>query len=91
MIRVEVVFARPDDQVILPVALPEGATLREAIVASGVLERFPEIDLARHRVGVFARLRAPDALVRDGDRIEIYRLLVADPKDGRRRRAQALR
>ena len=87
MIRVEVVFARPDEQVVLRVSLRDDATIRDAIDASGILGRFPEIDLARDRVGVFARLRPLDAPLVDGDRVEIYRPLVADPKDRRRTRA----
>jgi uncharacterized protein len=52
-----------------------------------MLERFPEIDLEQSRIGVFGKLRRPDEQVRAGDRIEIYRPLIADPKESRRRRA----
>jgi uncharacterized protein len=70
------------------VDIPVGATLREAIERSGILREFPQIDLTRHKVGVFGRLRGLDEAVADGDRVEIYRPLPADPKDMRRRRAQ---
>jgi uncharacterized protein len=85
--RVEVAYAKASRQEVVEVALPPGATVEQAIRASGVLERFPDIDLARQRVGVFGeqvQLRDP---VRDGDRVEIYRPLIADPKDARRARA----
>jgi len=88
VIRVEVAYARPEAQVLLTVELPEGATLSEAIEASGVRERFPEIDLQSQPVGVFGHHRALADALRDGDRVEIYRPLVADPKEMRRARAR---
>lgn len=86
-IQVEVAYARPDEQVLLPVRVARGATVRQAIEASGILKRFPEIDLARNKVGIFGRLTSLEQVLRDGDRVEIYRPLVADPKEVRRRRA----
>jgi len=71
--------------------MEEGATVRMAIKASGVLQAFPEIDLARNRVGVYARLVTLDTPLRDGDRVEIYRPLRVDPKEARRMRAEARR
>jgi putative ubiquitin-RnfH superfamily antitoxin RatB of RatAB toxin-antitoxin module len=68
--------------------LPTGATVEEAIRQSGMLERFPEIDLGRSRVGIYGRWVRLDAAVRDGDRVEIYRPLTADPKEVRRLRAR---
>ncbi len=87
LIRVEIAYARSDEQLILSVEVPEGSTLEQAIIASGVQERFPEIDLETAKVGVFGKLSKLAAIVRTGDRIEIYRPLLADPKEVRKRRA----
>lgn len=90
-IRVEVAYATPEVQAVEMVELGAGATVAQAIAASGLLTRFPDIDLARQAVGVFgSRARLGDALA-DGDRVEIYRPLQADPKDMRRRRARSTR
>ena len=86
-IKVEVVYALGSAADSASVALPERATLREAIAASGILERHPEIDLARQKCGVFGKCRPLDAPLADGDRVEIYRPLALDPKEARRRRA----
>lgn len=86
-IEVEVAYARPDVQVVVPVRMRPGATLEDAIRASGILERFPEIDLRRHRLGVFGELARPDRVLECGDRVEIYRPLSADPKAARKQRA----
>lgn len=88
-LRVEVAYARPDEQVILPLEVDAGTTVQEAIERSGVLERFPEIDLAgRSKVGIFGKLTKLDSALREGDRVEIYRPLKADPKEVRRKRAK---
>ncbi len=87
-IDVEVVYALPAQQPLLRVQLDEGATVEEAIRASGVLAAFPEIDLARNKVGIFSKLVKLDEKVRDRDRVEIYRPLIADPKEVRRKRAE---
>lgn len=84
-LRVEVVFATAAEQAIRRLEVPEGSTLEQAICQSG-LELRPQRD-GLIRVGVFGRLRALSDLVSDGDRIEIYRELLADPKATRRRRA----
>ena len=86
-IRVEVVYPLPHKQEIYAVTLPSGASLRQAIETCGVLQKYPEIDLAKNKVGVFAKLSKPDTLLRDGDRVEIYRPLIADPKEVRKQRA----
>ncbi len=86
-IRIEVAYALPQEQVIRVVAVAPGATLEAAILRSGVLERFPEIDLKANRVGIFGKLSTLDHPLRAGDRVEIYRPLIADPKDIRRQRA----
>lgn len=70
------------------VVLPSGATLQSAIERSGLLHEAPEIDLAVCRVGVHGKLSPLDAVLREHDRVEIYRPLVADPKESRRKRAQ---
>lgn len=89
-VRVEVAYAAPHARAVaIEVTLDPGATVEEAIRRSGIVARFPEIDLARNRVGIFGepvRLNDP---VRDNDRVEIYRPLVADPKEARRQRAGA--
>lgn len=86
-IRVEVAYARPDRQLIMPVEAPEGATLEQVIVHSGIQEQFPEIELQTSKFGVFGKLSKRSAVARAGDRIEIYRPLLADPKEVRKRRA----
>lgn len=87
-INVEVIYALPGQQPILQVQLAEDATVEDAIRASGVLEAFPEIDLTRNKVGIFSKLVKLDEKVRDKDRVEIYRPLIADPKEVRRKRAE---
>lgn len=86
-IHVEVVYPLPRKQEIFAVTLPAGATLRQAIEACGVLQKYPEIDLAKNKFGVFAKLAKLDASLRDHDRVEIYRPLIADPKEVRKQRA----
>lgn len=85
--RVEVACATPAQQFLVEVAVAPGASVEQVIRESGVLERFPEIDLNRQRVGIFGELAALNDAVHDGDRVEIYRPLRADPKEVRRRRA----
>ena len=84
-IKVEVAYARPDVQVSIPVEVTAGATLEDAIRVSAIVERFPEIDTATHRVAVFGKL---DHVLRAGDRVEILRRLIADPKVARKKRAE---
>ncbi|GAB3551124.1 RnfH family protein [Noviherbaspirillum agri] len=86
-IRVQVCYARPDVQYLRELILPAGTTLRAAVDQSGVLSDFPEIDLAVFRLGVYGKLRTPETVLRDHDRVEIYRRLIADPKESRRKRA----
>ena len=87
-IRVEVIYALPREQVLLDVQVPQGSTVEEAIKLSGILQKYPAIDLATNKVGIFAKLSKLDVVVRDKDRIEIYRPLIADPKEVRRKRAE---
>jgi putative ubiquitin-RnfH superfamily antitoxin RatB of RatAB toxin-antitoxin module len=86
-IQVEVAYAGPEPVVVL-ISVPPGTTLRQAIARAGLLERFPEIDLARCGVGVFGQTRGLDEPVASGDRVEIYRPLLQDPKERRRRAAR---
>jgi uncharacterized protein len=86
-IRVEVAYARPDEQLIVPVEVPEGATLEQAIRSAKIQERFPEIQLETAKIGVFGKLSKLSAIARAGDRVEIYRPLLADPKAVRKKRA----
>jgi putative ubiquitin-RnfH superfamily antitoxin RatB of RatAB toxin-antitoxin module len=88
---VEVAYARADEQLIVEVELKAGATAMLAIEASGLLDRYPEIDLAIHGVGVFGKPVGFRWPLRGNDRVEIYRPLIADPKEARRRRAAAAR
>lgn len=87
MISVEVVYAIPHKQEIFSLSVAEGTTVRQAIEASGVLEKYPEIDLSKNKLGVFAKLTKADAPLRNRDRVEIYRPLIADPKEVRKQRA----
>jgi hypothetical protein len=88
-IRVEVVYALPGRQEMVHLTLPEGATVQRAVEASGLLQKYPDIDLGKaNKVGIYAKLVKPDTALRDRDRVEIYRPLIADPKDVRRKRAE---
>lgn len=89
IISVEVAYARPDIQVILPLDVPTGTTVAQALIQSGIQERFPEIALDQVKVGVFGKLTRLDTVLRERDRVEIYRPLLADPKEVRRQRAAA--
>lgn len=88
MINIEVVYALPHEQNLLRLQLPQGATVEAAIKESGLLEKYPEIDLAKNKLGIFGKLTKADAALRDKDRVEIYRPLIADPKEIRRQRAE---
>jgi putative ubiquitin-RnfH superfamily antitoxin RatB of RatAB toxin-antitoxin module len=88
-ILVEVAYATVDQQLILELNVDQGTTIKQAIEISGVLERFPEINLKKNKVGIFGKLKNIGQILQDKDRIEIYRPLIADPKEARRRRAAA--
>lgn len=87
-INIEVLYALPYEQVLLQVQLPQGGTVSDALRLSGILEKHPEIDIAKNKLGVYGKLSKPDAILRDKDRVEIYRPLIADPKEIRRQRAE---
>ena len=88
-LHVEVVYAAADRQTVRTLTLPPGSDVRAAIRASGLLNDFPEIDLARNRVGIFGELIDLGRPLEDGERVEIYRPLIADPKEVRRRRGRS--
>ncbi len=86
-LKVSVAYVGPMEQVLRPLEVRIGTTVREAIEQSGVIAKCPEIDLAANQVGIFGKLAKLDQVLEDGDRIEIYRPLIADPKEARKRRA----
>ena len=86
--KLEVAYALPQEQVIVALDFADEITVEEAIKRSGLLERFPEIDLHTHKVGVFGKLTQLERVLQPGDRVEIYRKLIADPKQARRQRAE---
>ena len=86
-IQIEVVYALPASQDVVGLNLATGSTAGQAIEASGLLIKHPEIDLAKNKLGIYAKLAKLDTVLRDRDRVEIYRPLVADPKEVRKQRA----
>ena len=86
-ILVEVAYALPEQQLILELMVPEGTTAEQAVQQSGITVKFPEIDLAQNKLGIFGKLVKGDTVLRERDRVEIYRPLIADPKEVRRQRA----
>lgn len=88
-ISVELIYALPARQQLITLNVPAGTSVRQAIELSGLLDKHPEIDLTKNKVGIFAKLTKLDAVLRDHDRIEIYRPLLADPKEVRKQRAAA--
>ena len=88
LLKVEVAYALPDQQVLVELEVEEGTTVSEAIERSGIPARFPEARVAGGNVGIFGRPVELDAAVREGDRVEIYRPLIANPKEARRKRAK---
>ncbi len=85
--RVEVAYALPDEQFLIALDVDAGTTAAEAVVASGLPERFAEADPATAALAVFGRACERDAVLRPGDRVEILRPLQIDPREARRRRA----
>ena len=84
---VEVTYALPDKQSLISLEVEEGTTKKEAIEASGVLDTYDQIDLTRDKVGIFSKFATLDTVLREKDRVEIYRPLIADPKKVRKERA----
>ena len=87
-IGIEVAYAATDRQILIPLRMPEGTTVAQAIAASGILQEFPEIDLKQQKTGIFSQICELDRPVKAGDRVEIYRPLAQNPMDARRNRAK---
>ena len=87
-ITVEIAYALPDEQVILSLDVDDSCTVEEVINRSGILESYPQINLETDKVGVFGKMCKLTAGLRNNDRIEIYRKLIADPKESRRQKAE---
>lgn len=90
-IRVSVVHAEPGRVFSVAFELPDGATVADAIARSGIRSQHPGVEISDDRLGIFARKATLEAVLRDGDRVEIYRPLKIDPKEARRRRARGNR
>ena len=86
--HIQLCYALPEQAVVIDLDIEFGYTLEQAIAKSGLLAQFPEIDLTQNKIGIYGKLKPLDTIARDGDRIEIYRPLQADPMESRRRRAQ---
>ena len=89
MIKVEIAYALPEEQAIVPLEVAAGTTALEAARQSGIAGRFEELDLENAKLGIFGKAVAPGQVLRAGDRVEIYRPLEADPKEVRKARAAA--
>ena len=85
---VELVYIKPGQQTLLKLELPSGSTIETAIKKSGILNTYPEIDLSVNKVGIYNKIQSLDYELKNKDRIEIYRPLLADPKEARRSRAK---
>lgn len=88
MIQVEVVYADAERQILRQASVAQGSTVMQAIHASGIAQAVPALEIDPGRLGIFARKAAPEQVLRDGDRVEIYRPLTLDPMESRRRRAR---
>jgi putative ubiquitin-RnfH superfamily antitoxin RatB of RatAB toxin-antitoxin module len=86
-IMVEVAYALPEEQVIISIKVPTKSDVKQAIEKSGIQKKFPSIDLSKNKVGIFGKKTTLDHPLKDRDRIEIYRPLILDPKEMRRKRA----
>lgn len=84
-------YALPLEQTVISLELAAGSTVGQAIAESKLAQRYPELDLARARVGIYGRRVSADTVLANGDRVEVYRALLADPKQARRRRASRAR
>jgi uncharacterized protein len=87
LIEIEVAYAKPEEQVIVTVKVSQGTTIEQAVELSGLSARFPEIGYSGIKAGVFGMVCKPGQAVKKGDRVEIYRPLIHDPKEARRQRA----
>ena len=87
MLEIEIVYGLADRQVLKSMTVVEGTTVREAALQSGLEVEFPELDLQQAPLGIFGKVVKSETVLRDGDRIEVYRPLLIDPKEARRKRA----
>lgn len=87
MLEIEIVYGLADRQVLKNMTVAEGTTVREAAQQSGLEVEFPELDLQQAPLGIFGKVVKSETVLRDGDRIEVYRPLLIDPKEARRKRA----
>jgi putative ubiquitin-RnfH superfamily antitoxin RatB of RatAB toxin-antitoxin module len=87
--QIAVAYSDPANQIWLRIEVPEDVTVEQAIIKSGILRQFPDIDLTEQKIGVFGKLVKLDGALQAGDRIEIYRPIIADPKTVPRRRNEA--
>jgi len=83
--QIGVAYSEPEHQIWLNIEVPDESTVKDAIERSGILKQFPHIDLAAQKVGIFGRLAKLDAALKPGDRVEIYRGIIADPETVPRR------
>lgn len=88
MPKIEVIYATLESQELLSLIVEENSSIQDCIEQSGILAQYPEIDLDVLKVGVFSQVKPLSHVVREGDRIEIYRQLIADPKAARRKKAE---
>jgi uncharacterized protein len=86
-INIEIIYALPEEQILLSQIVQSGVSVEQAIIESGILNRYPEIDLSVNKVGIFSKATQLNEILREGDRIEIYRPLIADPKEARKKKA----
>jgi hypothetical protein len=87
-IKIEVVYALPHEQTLLKLEVPEKSTIADAVKLSGLQDKHPEIDLEKGKFGLYGKLSKTDVVLREKDRVEIYRPLIADPKEVRKKRAE---
>ncbi len=88
MLNIEVIYATPQQQKLIELVVKSGTTIEQAIEQSGIMVQYPEIDLSDNKVGIFSQVKPLDYVLKTGDRIEIYRPLIADPKAKRREKAE---
>ena len=91
LMPIEVAYASASESWLIPFEVEEGTTVQQAIASSGILEQCPDINLQTNKVGLFSKIVELDVPVRAGDRIEIYRPLILDPKEARRLRAEKVK
>ena len=91
VLSIEIAYASAQQSWLIPLNVEKGTTVQQAIIISGILEQCPDINLQTNKVGLFSKIVELDVLVRAGDRIEIYRPLILDPKEARRLRAEKVK